>query len=610
MQSLLEPRREVWEYGLLPLPALCPFLDTNSLQLAHTRLLTRSQLSSKGDRVISIDDVEAVLEMTSVQAGVLYEVLSTLSVANGTKTTNLRGSASGIELALVGTEQIFVHELVMFLFAQLFSKEAQRADSVEYWPESGGFSASEPMSPSRQMGKSVSSSRMILRQQLQQHLRNSVYQLRGYGDYLRRNLKFILELAQEPSNPVDSTGAGSNITARELDRIRFLMLLPPPRQNSAVSSMVPAFFTNPTLPVETVLGALKQSWHEETLDSPRFISPSASMGGNGNMFALGGAPSPKVQRNLGLMVGPSGQIEDSRVSGVYKGTVVRGEGDFASPQDNLHITDCHDSVIYILAPLQTVYVSGCSDCTIVIGAAGRMLRLERCDKLQVMAAASRTVISSCHDCSLYLGTPRPPVFIGDNRFIRLAPLNTRFERQLVHVNEAGVRLDCANKWDTPIVLAGKERRGMGSSPDSPRASYSSSPTPPKLPYSLMPPEDFLPFVTPFVGSEGVLAGGPAHPHTTRWSVIAASAASNKSGPPLYLFPLPPDYEKALQNKLSLTSDLRRQFKEANLSKDKEKELNDAIQDHFREWLTTSNMLRQIYDLSNLERDEASSGATN
>ncbi len=45
--------------------------------------------------------------------------------------------------------------------------------------------------------------------------------------------------------------------------------------------------------------------------------------------------------------------------------------------------------------------------------------------LQVMAAASRVLVSSCHDCTLYLGTPRPPVFIGDNRFLRLAPLNTR-----------------------------------------------------------------------------------------------------------------------------------------------------------------------------------------
>lgn len=38
------------------------------------------------------------------------------------------------------------------------------------------------------------------------------------------------------------------------------------------------------------------------------------------------------------------------IQGVCKSTVVRGEEDF--PSGNLKITDCHDSVIYALAPLQ------------------------------------------------------------------------------------------------------------------------------------------------------------------------------------------------------------------------------------------------------------------
>ena len=36
----------------------------------------------------------------------------------------------------------------------------------------------------------------MMRQQLQQHLRNQHTALRGYGDYLRRNLRLVLELAQ------------------------------------------------------------------------------------------------------------------------------------------------------------------------------------------------------------------------------------------------------------------------------------------------------------------------------------------------------------------------------------------------------------------------------
>ncbi len=77
---------------------------------------------------------------------------------------------------------------------------------------------------------------------------------------------------------------------------------------------------------------------EEMLDSPRLTSFSPSM-----------TPSPKAFRSLGL-AGPTGQVEDARVCGVHKGTVVRGEADCSSGQ--LQVTDCHDTVVYALAPIQ------------------------------------------------------------------------------------------------------------------------------------------------------------------------------------------------------------------------------------------------------------------
>lgn len=42
----------------------------------------------------------------------------------------------------------------------------------------------------------------------------------------------------------------------------------------------------------------------------------------------------------------------------------------------MQVLNCHDSVIYILAPLRYVTVYGCSDTTIVIGAVGKV-RLEK-----------------------------------------------------------------------------------------------------------------------------------------------------------------------------------------------------------------------------------------
>lgn len=44
------------------------------------------------------------------------------------------------------------------------------------------------------------------------------------------------------------------------------------------------------------------------------------------------------------------QIDEASITGVHKGTVVRGECDF--PGGWLRVSDCHEAVIYLLAPLK------------------------------------------------------------------------------------------------------------------------------------------------------------------------------------------------------------------------------------------------------------------
>ena len=62
------------------------------------------------------------------------------------------------------------------------------------------------------------------------------------------------------------------------------------------------------------------------------------------------------------------------VQGIVKSTVVRGEDDF--PAGVLRVLDCHDCVVYALAPLQYAQILGCSNTTLVVGAASRMLRIQ------------------------------------------------------------------------------------------------------------------------------------------------------------------------------------------------------------------------------------------
>ncbi len=60
------------------------------------------------------------------------------------------------------------------------------------------------------------------------------------------------------------------------------------------------------------------------------------------------------------MLGVGGDVD---VQGVVKSTVARGEDDF--PSGLLRVSDCHDSVVYALAPLQFASIYCCSDCTVV-----------------------------------------------------------------------------------------------------------------------------------------------------------------------------------------------------------------------------------------------------
>ena len=50
-----------------------------------------------------------------------------------------------------------------------------------------------------------------------------------------------------------------------------------------------------------------------------------------------------------------------------------------------------------------------------------MLKVERCERVQLVASAVRLSIASCHDCVFYLGVNRPPLLLGDNRFLQVLP---------------------------------------------------------------------------------------------------------------------------------------------------------------------------------------------
>eukprot|EP01025_Chloroclados_australasicus_P004780 TRINITY_DN11278_c0_g2_i6.p1 TRINITY_DN11278_c0_g2~~TRINITY_DN11278_c0_g2_i6.p1 ORF type:complete len:607 (+),score=36.83 TRINITY_DN11278_c0_g2_i6:265-2085(+) len=264
------------------------------------------------------------------------------------------------------------------------------------------------------------------------------------------------------------------------------------------------------------------------------------------------------------------------IEDINRGTLVLGQDELGL-EGQLRVIGCRDVVVYALSCMQHVLVKGCSGCTICIGAVAGIIRIEDCQKVELHVACKRILLSSCQQCTVYLGTEEKPVIIGDSRFLVFAPHNSPYEFLQRHVLRAQISTS-ANKWNqihyTRRVAANGSRAG------STRGQLES--------HSFLPSEKFLPFYVPFRGAEGPLAGG-------------ASSRSKGLQPPL--FPLPGDFEKAMNKTLKTVEVIRERTKAARASDARASELQATIQQHFREWMIMTGRIKQIQDLAKLERDK-------
>jgi len=219
------------------------------------------------------------------------------------------------------------------------------------------------------------------------------------------------------------------------------------------------------------------------------------------------------------------------------------EADGDTATRHLRITNCSDSFIYILGPFRSVTVVGCINCTVVLGAVARTAFIQSCERLRLSVAARRIRINSCVDSTLYLWTATPPLYLGDNHGIVLAPHNLHYHKlgQLIH--QAGLTPSATlNQWDVPISISRFEEEALTGDQVAGQ--------------SLMPPQSFFPMAVP--------VEPPAHGDTP--------------GP----CPPPPRYAQALEQKHRAVVVLREKIRALDGSADEnKKELKAAIHLRFK-----------------------------
>ena len=257
------------------------------------------------------------------------------------------------------------------------------------------------------------------------------------------------------------------------------------------------------------------------------------------------------------------------------------------------ITDCTDSIIYLLEPYHYLSIIGCTDCVIVVGAVARSARVEACERVTLICASKRFAARSCFECTFHLGILKQPMFVGDNRKCVLAPYNTFYEHLGEHLAEARLNPEACTAWDRPAVLGDDVKiQDVSSSPIASDVVRISSGV------SLMAPDAFSLFIVPFRQfADGELTtsnSGEVAPPTPS-SVVQTTQANP--------FDTPASYVNAMDAKLQRICDVRARVRDASLPDAKRAELQLAIQTHFKAWLQASGKSREVFDLSAIEREE-------
>lgn len=646
--------RELIEFGALPIAKWLGGDEGPAAvqQLLHS-LLESAVQNSQQQYLVDSQTLTRCLDVSPLHASALVDVLTAVR-----PTQDLQPVVTQLRPGAASADAVDVHAVALFLFAQVYVRRhnaATQQPALDVWPGQSPTAEGAPIEPSSPKARNNHTahflqqrSNAVVRKELAAHLHQQQALLAGYLDFLQRSAPQLLALclSRQPP-PGEQSLEALHISAAEVDRAALLLApLPEDRGEDGGSPMdaTPTPFTADTWRLSLAMPMFRDQppetqaplsavadWlaanivDDSSLPESMVSSPTHSTGSRGSLDSLP----------------PAGQIVQGGVvdvQGVCKSTVVRGEDGF--PSGTLRVSDCHDTVVYALAPLQFASVFACSDCTVVLGAAGRMVRIERCERVQLIAAAARVIISSCHDCILHLGVNSAPLLIGDNRFLQLAPYNTQYERLTAHMEAAGVFPE-PNLWDSPISLAREHGRATpdtptsaagggrpsggsptsgggagagGGTPHSPGSPTGGPGSPPPAAVSLLPPDRLLPFMVPFRGGRGPLCGGAATAAGGRWSadlgsLVGLGSDSEGGGGgsphavPQPVFPLPPEYEEAKERKVASVADLRNAVKTAQLDDERKRELHSVIQAHFKEWLLSSGSMRQVYDLARMERDD-------
>ncbi|KAL3623779.1 hypothetical protein CASFOL_032595 [Castilleja foliolosa] len=541
----LYPRREPFEHGLLPIPKLIFSDATQTLSQLKSTLL-----SSNSTERVSSDTLARALQVPIEHARLLIETVS--SVLHDESDPLVKAGVSN-EIDAIG---VHVYDLLVFLYIQNYKRllpkgHRDSAAVADVWPSTSAFdgflSALSPLKLVR------SHSRKFVPSQADEE----AHQL----SYLQKHIGNIISLL------ADSTeGEGDESMVLSMDKFEhlgFILYIGVKGSVRIPLSQSTPFFANsdPDMPDAPVPASQVIEWllqniastleHIADRVSPKESNPSSSSDQDVQMTDAG----TSSVKPLSAPRGPS------FIEGISKSSCVKQAYDLKGT--SAKVVNCHESVIYILAPLRYVTVYGCSDATIVIGAVGKAIRVEHCERVHLITAARRICIANCRECIFFLGVNQRPLVVGDNHKLQVAPYNAFYSQLEEHMNQVGVD-PSINRWDEPMALGLVDPHDSLSHPAGVSDVQAESAT-------RLDPEQYTDFVFP------------------NW-LEGEQTGATKHNP----FPLPDAYRASQQKNIKSLQEVKQILRETQLEESRKRELSNALHACFKDWLYASGNIRQLY----------------
>ncbi|TKY62558.1 TBCC domain-containing protein 1 [Spatholobus suberectus] len=545
--TVIHPRRELFEHGLLPIPRLI-FSDP-----AQTLIPLKQKLleSSSNQRV----DSAAISESLQISIEHARLVLDTLASVLHSDAEPLVVAKLG-EIDAVGVD---VHDLLLFLYIQSYKRILPRthkdsAAVADVWPSTSAFdgylSALSPLQLVR------SNSRRFMPSQADEEAHQLLY--------LQKHLANILSLLAEP---VEGEGEESLVlTMDRFEHLGFLIQFGDKGSEGNSLSQCSPFFANsdPDMPAVPVPAAQVHDWLLQNIAAAlEYISERTSSKENGPASASDQDVAMTDASTAAAVKFSTSTRGASFIEGISKSSYVKHASDIKG--SSVKVLNCHESAIYILAPLRYATVYGCSDATIVLGAVGKAVRVEHCERVHLIVAAKHICIANCRECVFFLGVNQQPLILGDNHKLQVAPYNTFYSQLEEHMNEVGI-VPTVNRWDEPIALGMVDPHDSLSHPAGVSDVQAESAT-------QVDPDQFTNFVIPsWLGGE--------------------STGSTKDNP----FTLPDAYMTSQHKNHKNLGEIRQLLREAPLEESRRRELSSALHVYFKDWLYASGNIRQLYCL--------------